>query len=728
MCPTPNDDSGAPLQNDQASVERWPTVGESTLGLLDWLVSNENFPQHEIPRLRDESVNVLSGCALPTGRRARRTGLVCGYVQSGKTNSIETVSALARDNGYRVIVLLAGVTTNLVEQSSARVEHLQRGAGGYDWVMLNNPRGRDHAEVSGLVREWRVATSGSQQGRTLFITVMKQSNHLANLSGLLKSVNLEGIPALIFDDEADQASLNTRPLDPVPSTINQRINELRDALPHHTLLQYTATPQAPLLISRIDSLSADFAEVISPGTAYTGGQVFFRQRRADLVREIPQDELFDNDHLPDEPPATMEEALAIFFVGVAAQYVRGRPTGNKNRSMLIHPHYTKPVHEACLRWVQHLQRDWGDILANSTDPDYPPLLERFQFAHADLLRTEPQLPPFDKVSDHLLEAIQRTLTRVVNSNDGREVRWKNAYAHILIGGEKLGRGYTVKGLTVTYMPRGPGMWNADTIQQRARFFGYHSEYLGLCRLYLHGDVIDVYQKYLVHEEDIRSKIAKHRGRLQDLKRAFVLDADLRPTRHNVLARLYLRPLMSEWFEQRWPHATPGAITNNQMLVRHLANSIKLQRHEKFSQHYYADVSLGDLLQNFLSRFACPDDRDETPLYAVLAAAAALLRQQPDITCRVYFMSHGDVRGRQQDPKQRDIDLMQGRSSAGAARYPGDRYFFDNNSPTVQIHMLRVGSAARGTGKIVADNVPALAIRLPEALRQQLRDVIVQPDH
>jgi hypothetical protein len=353
----------------------------------------------------------------------------------------------------------------------------------------------------------------------------------------------------------------------------------------------------------------------------------------------------------------------------------------------------------------------------------------FRAAHTDLSRTEPRLPSFDQIVPKLLEAVRRTAPRLVNSNDGREVHWENGYAHILVGGEKLGRGYTVKGLTVTYMPRGPGIWNADTIQQRARFFGYHSDYLGLCRVYLHPDIAEVYEAYLAHEEDVRRKIAEHRGQpLQNLKRAFILDADLRPTRHNVLARLYLRPLTNvEWFEQRWPHATQAAITNNQQLSRQLASALRLSAHEQYPQHQFADVGLGGFLQNFLSRFECPDDRDETPLYAVISALGALSRDRPDTTCRVFFMSHGGpLRGRRQDPDDKDIDLMQGRSSAGADRYPGDRDFQASDRATVQIHMLKVGTGAGGS-QTVATNVPAIAIRLPNSLRQQLQDFIVQPD-
>jgi hypothetical protein len=54
----------------------------------------------------------------------------------------------------------------------------------------------------------------------------------------------------------------------------------------------------------------------------------------------------------------------------------------------------------------------------------------------------------------------------------------------------MDRGFTVEGLTVTYMPRGLGMGNADTVQQRARFFGYKRSYLGQCRIFVGPDVTD----------------------------------------------------------------------------------------------------------------------------------------------------------------------------------------------------------------------------------------------
>ena len=79
------------------------------------------------------------------------------------------------------------------------------------------------------------------------------------------------VPALIIDDEADQASLNNLVRSEELSSTYRRLRELRELLPLHTFLQYTATPQAPILINLIDVLSPDFSRVLDPGPDYVGG-------------------------------------------------------------------------------------------------------------------------------------------------------------------------------------------------------------------------------------------------------------------------------------------------------------------------------------------------------------------------------------------------------------------------------------------------------------------------
>ena len=711
-------------------------VGPACEGLLQYLIKQQVIPPGGAEVLRAESLAILSGCAPPVGATAKKTGLVCGYVQSGKTVSIETVAALAKDNGFRIMVLIAGVTTNLVDQSVGRMEHLRAGAGGYDWVMLTNPREDRRGQLESLVQEWRDREEVSGGCQTLFITVMKNVHHLRPVADLLMKGGLHGIPALIFDDEADQASLNTRPRDPRPSPIYKSIEELRAALPHHTLLQYTATPQAPLLISRIDSLSADFAELVSPGEGYAGGSVFFKQR-PELIKTIPGKDIFEHTSPPKEPPQSLLEALQIFFMSVAARYVEGTLHGN--RSMLVHPHQRKQMHETYLRWVEIVQASWVRTLTSANDPDRDELLQEFATAYQELGKTVSNLPPLASLETHLRTAIGRTVITLVNSENGHEILWGNGYAHILVGGEKLSRGYTVKGLTVTYMPRGPGGWTADTIQQRARFFGYHNKpeggYLDYCRVYLDGQVRAAFTAYIEHEEDIRSQIKRSRGTaLQSLKRAFFLDGQLRATRHNIMRQLYQRPNLGKgWFEQKVPHAAPYGGERNAKFVEALHDSLTLTA-DSTQRHEYADVNLKDILENFLILFSCPDDRDATPMCAIQLTLADEAARPDASPCRVVFVDRLDPDIRTRTERSGTIDLQQGRSSGRQAdRYPGDRHLPVNvaDRVTLQIHRLRVITTTQGgpgkgnVAKSASPIVPALAIYLPPRL---VKDIIVQPNN
>lgn len=705
----PNGDEIIEVLDNGGTERLWqPVVGNVTSRLRDYLVPHILPTTASADRVIIEARCILSRCVPPADAAPARTGLVCGYVQSGKTASMTAVSALAKDNHYRIIVLIAGVTTILMDQNRERLEtHLRAAAPEWAWLMMTNPcLSRYRHEIEGLAQEWRSEHYNEEDRRTLFISVMKNHSHLRNLAALLSSVDLSDVPAIIFDDEADQASLNTRPGDPVASSTYRTITTLRQALPRHTCLQYTATPQAPLLITRIDSLSADFAELVWPGEGYTGGQEFFGARNAH-VEPIPQSEIFRDGQLPQDPPPSLLRALQVFFVGVAA----GRLSGTTGyRSMLIHPSKATATHRHYYDWANRLKDAWHRTLLATGEPDREELLAEFEVAHADLARTCEDIPPFVQIQPRLPVAMNQTAVTLVNSVDGREVPWQNGYSHILVGGEKLGRGYTVKGLTVTYMPRPPGApggWTADTIQQRARFFGYHSSYVGYCRVYLHPDVRDAYIAYVRHEEDMRSRLEEHRGRpLQEWRRLFYLDRRLAPTRRNVLLTPYLRPRLSDgWFAPRAPHLSPGAGHQNEEIVRRLER-LQFVAHEDHPQHHYAVAYLRDVFEQVLVPLSYLDENDALGLCVVNCNLATLLERNEDMQCVVYLMDHWRQRLRRLTngiiPQ-----LFQGRSSAGAQSYSGDRAFSDRDLPTIQIHMLRVEDE-----DWTLENVPAVAVKLP----------------
>ena len=122
--------------------------------------------------------------------------------------------------------------------------------------------------------------------KTVLITVLKHHHRLQHLTSLVRAIGLDRVPVLIIDDEADRASLNTEVAQGQESTTYRCLMALRQGFPCHTYLQYTATPQAPLLISIIDSLSPNFVEVLDPSDEYVGGKEFFADNQA-YVRVIP---------------------------------------------------------------------------------------------------------------------------------------------------------------------------------------------------------------------------------------------------------------------------------------------------------------------------------------------------------------------------------------------------------------------------------------------------------
>jgi hypothetical protein len=373
---------------------RWtPVVGTETLLLLEHLALSHDSRA----TLQGEAVAILARCAPPKLPNAQETGLVIGYVQSGKTMSFTAVAALARDNGYRLIVVLSGLTRSLFFQSRDRLDRdLQTSEDRRRWLSTANPKARPDVEHG--IRA-ALETFDPQIGpRTVLLTVMKNGTHLDQLIRLLSQLDLDGVPALVIDDEADQASLNNSVRSGGESATYRRVVDIRDRLPHHTYLQYTATPQAPLLINLIDTLSPHFAEVLTPGSAYTGGKAFF-EGDFDLVRHIQTSEVPSNKNDLTEPPDSLLEALRIFFLGVAAGRYQGKDNEGANRSMMIHPSMERLPHADYHRWVCALMKTWSRILAigeaDPDDPDYRDLVEDFRRAYADLGATMEEIPRFE---------------------------------------------------------------------------------------------------------------------------------------------------------------------------------------------------------------------------------------------------------------------------------------------------------------------------------------------
>src|SRR5262249_35984740 len=125
------------------------------------------------------------------------------------------------------------------------------------------------------------------EGNSVVIICSKGPAILQKVITFLEAIGAEELPALIFDDEGDQATLDTSTgrrsrtgIDVEPSKIFSLIHSrdlasLKRSLPKAIFVSVTGTTQALFLQNRDSDTRPAFIRLIAPGKGYVGGDVFF---------------------------------------------------------------------------------------------------------------------------------------------------------------------------------------------------------------------------------------------------------------------------------------------------------------------------------------------------------------------------------------------------------------------------------------------------------------------
>jgi hypothetical protein len=732
---------------------RWvPEQREFTRSFLLSKSEDPNGPTYEeltegADSVLQEAQRILGRCMPPAEAGTPETGLIVGYVQSGKTLSFETVIALARDNGYGMVIVLAGTKNNLLDQSEARLrKDFGIDDGDDHWYHLNNPTSARKAEIESRLTAWRRKPAK----KALLITVLKHGGWLEKLSALLTNVNLTAVPSLIIDDESDQASLNTKAarikagLAAITdvSTTYKSILKLRAVLPHHSYLQYTATPQAMLLLAQTDFLNPNFAELVTPGNAYTGGIAFFLRTR-ELIVDIPATQVPTPTRALAGPPKTLLEAFRSFLL-VAAHHSLTRQRGPKpkdrNRSMMVHPAVATTSHKQYKAWLDRAFKTLK-ATAEKLHTSSPSAAEAlFKVEYDSLARTFPSIRPLSELVAELVEEVfdELNIVEINGTKDAEEkVNWKATRYWILVGGAKLDRGYTVEGLCTTYMPRPLGTSPAaDTLQQRARFFGYKAPYLGLCRVYLQTSVKTGFTEYIDHEEFVREALAANRGRpLASWRRDFILTQLLKPTRANVVGLGTRRIPVNGWLVPSVMQRDDKAAAGNRTLLDAVVplwekkygervNAATVLKGVTKSPHDVIEaVPLRAVLEDFLLDVQVRDPGDAEQHSAMLIALSRALASDNSLKVDVFLMN-----GLQTGYRTRQA----GHGVPATHRYAPINQYFSQSAGTVndrdhcfddrismQLRRFDLGTHQRDRNQADIKDVTWFALHVPSKLRKAL---------
>ena len=427
---------------------------DEILNLLRQQVGNEE----EVRDIATTAEEVMGKWVNPlSGGKEQTNGLIYGLVQSGKTGVLAVTGAMGADEGYRTLIVLTSDIDPLYEQTRGRIQEAFPGMDLLGKVDLKEP----DAFLQRIKRG------------TCAIVVTKNGSILRALIENLKGGNVRGLACLIIDDEADQASLNTkaRKNDGTQSKINEQIEELRGFFQKNTYLQVTATPGALFLQEGKHAFRPKFTVLSHPGKDYVGGDDFFSRGVDDLVREFPLTDLTTlsagmQPKPGDQIPSSLLAALDAFMIG--ATYKRDVQADQKC-AFLCHVSTRTADHKHIVELLRKYKSDLGAGLKAGN----PKLIARLRAAFDDLAGTHGKLAKAD--FGGLLSRIEFLSAgihvKLVNGETDEDVALHAPY-NLFVGGNKLGRGVTIKNLLVSYYGRHPRTPQADTVlQQRVHHHG-----------------------------------------------------------------------------------------------------------------------------------------------------------------------------------------------------------------------------------------------------------------
>ena len=642
-------------------AESLVTLGEQSKA-LDGRISGKILEKDRV-RIWESANNILTSY-----EKGNSTVLALGYVQSGKTTSITALSAAAADRGFKVIVAILGSTLLLRDQNRTRVEdYLGLEENNYHWVSFTelSPKRTPKDIASWLTRD-----------RVILIPVLKNPSVIKKVTAILEQVNLAGLKCLVIDDEADQASLNTQVKSDGESSTYAAIKSLRAVLPEHLYVQYTATPYAPLLLTPTDHLMPTHVEFLIPGHGYTGGREFFVDHAAKVLRHIPSGDEQSARTQITELPESLELALANFFVGAVHLYLDDKE--NAPISMLIHSTFKNDIQEKYKflldRYIENYKK-----LENKKEGDFADLIKSEMHRLYELGIPQVSEEQFWNTLDYVLK--ETHLWLVNSATEVKKVQWNLVPFHILIGGNKLDRGFTVEGLTVTYMNRPPSE-QIDTIEQRARAFGYRTNLLPYCQFFATVRTINTLKGIVHTEDDLRANLRDTldsggtiAGWAHDI--GLFLPPGTKPTRDSVLPPLTNFNPDGDWFVLRKPYVGTEEKSENLALLKEIGLLKAESRSYQRMQHKTIELPLRVLIDELLTKWrlnhSSPGWRDEEIIET--------LRRRPDIDGASYVLLMSNPED-QNLPRQRKwvedtgfVNLFQGadiRQDNPGHDYLGDR--------------------------------------------------------
>lgn len=481
----------------------------------------------ELDRSSDAIMNYLGN---PKSKEFNIRGLIMGDIQSGKTANFIALCNKAADAGYRVIIVTAGIIEKLRQQTQSRLEK----------EFINLIAGKPIVTLTGLTYDFK-----KEQGKNpvhvfrddvpVLCVVKKNVKVLQYLCKWLQkgvAANSESgdvllpWPLLFIDDEADNASINTRELseETNPTRTNELIRRILKSFTRSSYVGITATPFANVFIdpnteSKVvadDLFPRSFVYRLTTPSNYFGAERLFASG-SPYLKLIDDIELWlpashkKEGYPSDSLPLSLRTAIGYFLLVNGVMDVMGK-SGDVvgHRTMMIHISRFIPIQDRLVEIVEaYVKRLTVRISNYCCSPTKAESIEELRFLHGiwddfGLSLHCNSLSWGEFLSQYLHNAVKMVETVVVNSGrSATALDYENSDKRVIvIGGNALSRGLTLEGLVVSYFRRNTMM--SDTLLQMGRWCGYRDSYLPLVRVWMPEHALDDFGYASDISEDISS--------------------------------------------------------------------------------------------------------------------------------------------------------------------------------------------------------------------------------
>lgn len=418
--------------------------------------------------------------------------LFVGKIQSGKTSNLEMLTALALDNGFNMIVIFGGYDTELLKQTKNR---FRKTFDADEWDTIN-PKilcTDNKDEIRDVDEE--LIDDIYDDGKPIIIISLSSSTNITLVNEVFKRISTSKLKTLIIDDEGDQASQNiASDKENEKSATYASIVEMKEILDNPLYISVTATPQANIFLDAVSELKPDSIHLVPPGESYCGADVFHLEDN-NIVRTFNNDiELIEDKKMPQ----SLKNALLYFAIASVVMKDRGNNYGD----MIIHTHWQKEDHSL----IYSMVKIYIDSLKGMFDEQDQRVLLEDSFRNVydkyldDSIKKDYS---FDYVFDQV-GPILKKIRLILQNGDGKFTRQnlEEKKYKVYIGGNLLQRGLSFDYLTTTYFTRWPNSPKMDTNFQRARWLGYRSKYIDLCKVFTLKEIANEYSSLADIENDL----------------------------------------------------------------------------------------------------------------------------------------------------------------------------------------------------------------------------------